>query len=182
MAQKRKRNRSKKWVSWLILLILAVVAGVIVYLVWDNYFNVEKDNNKSQETTQTGETQNEKKVASEGNEEVTGKERVEQYDGEDPNKAETLSGVVTYAGVSGDKLMIRVNIDQYLEGGECGLTLSRAGASIYSSIANVVGNASTATCEGFDVPINELGGGVTEINININSGERSGTIRGEVNI
>ena len=178
MAQTRKRK--KTWISWAILLVLLIGAGAVVYLVWDNYFNDKKNNNEEQKTEQVEEKESNEN-GEEGNVDSE-KKKVEQYDGEDPNKAETLSGVVTYAGVSGDKLMIRVNIDQYLEGGECGLTLSRAGTSIYSSIANVVGNASTATCEGFDVPINELGGGVAEINININSGERSGTIRGEVNI
>ena len=159
-----------------------------MFLVWDNYFNDKKNDKQEGQTTERVE----EKEAVEKNatvddgkdeaEKAVEQKKVEQYDGEDPNKAETLSGVVTYAGVSGDKLMIRVNIDQYLEGGECGLTLSRAGASIYSSIANVIENASTATCEGFDVPVSRLGGGVTEININVNSGERSGTIRGEVNI
>ena len=39
----RRRRRSKKWVSWLIILILLVAAGVVVYLVWDNYFNDRND-------------------------------------------------------------------------------------------------------------------------------------------
>ena len=178
MVQKRKRK--KTWISWVILLVLLIGAGVVAYLVWDNYFNDKRNNNEEQKTEQVEEKES-NKDEEEGNRDSE-KKKVEQYDGADPNKAETLSGVVTYVGVSGDKLMIRVNIDQYLEGGECRLTLSRAGASIYSSIANVVGNASTATCEGFDVSVSGLGGGVTEISININSGERSGTIRGEVNI
>ena len=180
MAQKRKRNRSKKWISWLILLILAVAAGVIVYLVWDNYFNDKKEDNGGQDTVQVNEGQN--KEASSAEEETVEKKKVEQYDGEDPNKADTLSGVVTYAGVNNDVLMVRVNIDQYLEDGECALTLSRGGSNIYSSIAEIVGGPSTASCAGFDVPVSGLGGGATEININLKSGERSGVIYGEVNI
>ena len=54
--------------------------------------------------------------------------------------------------------------------------------AINESIANIIGSASTSTCEGFDVPISGLGGGVTKININLSDGERSGVIRGEVNI
>ena len=178
MAQTRKRK--KNLVSWAILLVLLISAVVVVYLVWDNYFNDNKNNQEEQKKEQVEEGESNKSEKEEDGD--LEKKKVEQYDGEDPNKAETLSGVVTYAGVSGDKLMIRVNIDQYLEGGECRLTLSRGGVSIYSGIANVVGNASTATCEGFDVSISELGGGVTEINISVDSGERSGTIRGEVSI
>ena len=182
MAQKRKRKN--KWISWLILLVLIIVAGVIVFLVWDNYFNNEKNNRNEQgvEQKKDKESDENEKDRGTGSSENIEKEKVQQYDGEDPNKAETLSGAVTYAGVSGDNLMIRVNIDQYLESGECRLTLVRSGATIYNSIANVVGNVSTATCEGFDVPVSKLGGGVVDIIININSGERSGTVHGEVKI
>ena len=78
--------------------------------------------------------------------------------------------------------MIRVNIDQYVGSGSCELTLVRGGATIYNSIASIIGGASTATCEGFDVPVAGLGGGTVEININLSADGRSGTIRGEVGI
>lgn len=178
MAQKQKRKRSKKWVSWVILLVLLIGAGVVVYLVWDNYFNDKKDKD-TQETVQISEKNEEEKS---GGGDVVEKKKVEQYEGDDPNNAETLSGVVTYAGVNDGVLMVRVNIDQYLDSGECGLTLVRGGATIYNSIANIVGNVSTATCEGFDVPVGGLGGGETDININVKSGERSGVIHGKVSL
>ena len=179
MAQKRKRN--KRWISWVILLVLAVAAGVVVYLVWDNYFNDKREENREDETAQVEEGKGEEKEESENSDEVE-KKKVEQYDGEDPNKVDTLSGVVTYAGVNDGILMVRVNIDQYLDSGECGLTLARGGGTIYSSIAEIVGGPSTASCAGFDVPVSGLGGGVVEININLNSGERSGVIHGEAEI
>lgn len=181
MAQKRKRNRSKKWVSWLILLILIVVAGVIVYLVWDNYFNDKKDNNKEQDMVQTDEEQD-NGISSEDGDGIVEKKKIEQYDGEDPNKADTVSGVVTYAGVNNGVLMVRVNIDQYLESGECELMLLREGGTIYSSISEIVSGPSTASCAGFDVPVSGLVGGAVEIKINLKSGERSGVIHGEANI
>lgn len=176
MAQKRKRN--KKWISWVFLLVLLIVAAVVVYLVWDNYFN-DKNNDKNEQETSKAEDVNSE---SKNDDKTIEKKKVEQYDGDDPNKADSLSGVVTYAGVNDGVLMIRVNIDQYLESGECGLTLSRGGGTIYNSSAEIAGGPSTASCAGFDVPVSGLGGGVTDININLKSGERSGTIRGEVNI
>lgn len=184
MAQKRKRNSNKKWVTWVFLLVILVVAGVIVYLVWDSYFRDkdDEDKNKQQEVEQVEKRDEVEKKEEKSDDGVTGKEKVEQYDGEDPNSAEMLSGVVTYAGVSGGKLMIRVNIDQYLESGRCELTLERGGTVIYSDEANVVGNVSTSTCEGFDVLLDKLGSGVIGIGIKVNSGERSGTIHGEVSV
>ena len=76
--------------------------------------------------------------------------------------------------------MIRVNIDQYVDGGTCELSLQ--GNTTYSDTANIAGGASTATCEGFNVPANMLASGTYQIIIKINSGGKTGTIKGEVNI
>jgi hypothetical protein len=46
----------------------------------------------------------------------------------------------------------------------------------------VVGNVATATCEGFDVPVDGISGGVTDIMITINSGEKTGAIAGKVEL
>ena len=45
MAQKRKRKKTSvaKWIVRVFLLILFIAAVVIVFLVWDNYFNDKKD-------------------------------------------------------------------------------------------------------------------------------------------
>lgn len=182
----RKKQKNKKNVLWLSIIVILVVAGVGGYFAM-NLLSSEKENKEETskyEEKKEQEKYDENSAKDEGSEEevvVEGKEIV-QYEGENANNSETLTGVVTYAAVSGDKLIIRVSIDQYLSNGTCGLTLSRGGDTIYSSIANIIGSASTSTCEGFDVPISGLGGGATEINIKLDSGERSGVIRGEVNI
>lgn len=184
MAQKRKRN--KKWIYVMLVVVLVASAGVTCWLLRGTKSDW-KEGGQTETTLQREDDIDEEEVERPSEEVAkvdpdTGKEIVVQYDGEDPNQADDLSGVVTYAGVVDGTLMIRVNIDQYLEGGNCELTLIRDGANIYSSIANIVGGPSTATCEGFDVPIGGLEGGQTEININLNADERHGVIRGEVNI
>ena len=187
----KRRKRSKKWIYWLFTLILLVAAGVVCYLVWDAYFRDKSNQAGSQESSEVVENKDEKEdKTSENKEEAEGelksesveKKKVEQYDGSDPNEANDLSGVVTYAGVNNGKLMIRVNIDQYLTDGKCELTLTRGGATIYNSITNIVGSATTATCEGFDVPVSELGGGNVGINIKLKTDGRTGSIQGEANI
>lgn len=185
----KRRRRSKKWISWVIILILLIAACVVGYFVWDSYFR-DKSEEKQNNTTEVVEEQkidkndnnSETEDAVDLTNEVDDGKKIEQYDGDNPNTAEALSGVVTYAGVNGDKLMIRVNIDQYLTSGNCELTLTKNGANIYSSIASIVGSASTATCEGFDVPTGNLGGGNIKINIKLNANDKSGVIQGEVNI
>lgn len=192
MAQKRKRKKNKKRLFWFLMLILLVIAAVVVYFVWDGYFK-GKDEGKKESSQEVEKVEERKggeekgKVVKEEDrgqleDEVEDGKEIVQYDGENPNKAESISGVVTYAGVSGERLMIRVNIDQFLDDGECILNLVRNGSTIYSATARVVGNVATATCEGFDVPVDGISGGVTDIMITIYSGEKTGAITGKVEL
>ena len=193
MAQKRKRKKNKKRLFWILMLILLVAAAVVVYFVWDGYFKGKGGGKK--ESSQEVEKVEERKEGEDGGadarieeghgqleDDVKDGKEIVQYDGENPNKAESISGVVTYAGVSGERLMIRVNIDQFLDDGECILNLVRNGSTIYNDTARVVGNVATATCEGFDVPVDGIGGGVADIMITINSGEKTGAITGKVEL
>lgn len=177
MAQKRKKN--KKWIFWVIMIVLFVAAGAVCYLVWDNYFKKKED--KPIEEQSVVEVAVDDVVAGQEQvEEVVEKEKVVQYEGEDPNEEDELTGVVTYVGVSGESLMIRVNIDQYLDSGSCELSLIQNGVA-YSDTTNIVGSAATATCEGFNVPVSGLSGNY-EIVIKINSGGKNGIIKGEAKI
>ena len=187
MAQRRKNKR--KYIYWLVVLTLFVAAGVVVFLVWNNYFRDKGENkqeNESAEVVNDEDDANAKKdVESEDsvNDEAKKAEeekKVVPYEGDDPNEREELTGVVTYAGINDGILMIRVNIDQYVDGGTCELSLQ--GNTTYSDTANIAGGASTATCEGFNVPANMLASGTYQIIIKINSGGKTGTIKGEVNI
>ena len=177
----KKQKKKKNWISWLIILILFVMAAVVAYLVWDAYFRDKKDDKSEMSGGQTEIVENKKDKVNDV-EEVVEKPKTVQYDGSDPNNLEELSGVVTYAGVAGRSLLVRVNIDQYLEEGVCELILVRGGITIYNSVVGIVGNAATATCEGFDVPVDEVGGGKAEIVINLNSGDKRGVINGEASI
>ena len=121
MAQKRKRKNRKKLLFWLTMLVLVAVAVGICYLVWQTYFS--GDSNKQED--ETSKTEEEKDEINENNGvvvdengdeiEIEGKEKVTQYEGENPNKAQDLSGAITFAEVVDGKLMIRMNIDQAKE-------------------------------------------------------------------
>ena len=187
-----KRKRSKKWIYWVVVLVLVVVAGVVAYLVWNNYFANKSDNTTEPETTSKEETPEKTPDTKKSNTDNTDtedytepeqeKEKVLTYEGGDPNKAEELTGALTFASVEGDYLLLRVNIDQYLNSGTCQLSLSQNGGIVYSESANITSAASTATCEGFNVPLSALGTGDFEVVVHLDSAGKSGFIRGGVTI
>ncbi|MBQ3474283.1 hypothetical protein IJH24_02550 [Candidatus Saccharibacteria bacterium] len=176
----KRRRRSKKWISWLFLLMLLIAAIAVCSMVFKSYFGNEKEEPESELEVKKETKEDEDEEPEE--QEVVEKEEVVQYDGEDPNNSEEITGVITYAGVSGDSLMIRVNIDQYLSNGQCSLKINEYGTEIYNDSALLVNSASTMTCEGFDVPIPAIGGGDFEIIINVDADGKSGTITGEVSV
>ncbi len=178
----RRRRRSKKWISWLFFLVLIAAAIVVCSMVFKAYFSDEKGESSS-EIEGEGEDEKEKTEKDEPEEgEVVKKEEVVQYDGEDPNNSGEITGVITYAGVVNGNLMIRMNIDQYLLDGTCELRLEENGVEVYEDSAGLIDSAATVTCEGFDVPVSEIGGGTYQILIDVYSGEKSGTIIGEVGV
>lgn len=182
----RKQRRISKWISWLFILLLLIIAGVVCYLVWNNYLNNNKTNEqeKQEQFVDEREEENEKLInnaVEENNEEIDDK-KVIPYEGNDPNLSEELSGSVTYAGVLNNKITIRVNIDQYLSDGNCVLNLTKDGIAAYSESVNIINSASTATCEGFDIPVSNVKVGKYEIEIKISSGDKTGIIRGEIEI
>lgn len=179
-----KRRKQNHW--WIIMtVIIMIVGGVVFAVIASRPQGSDEPKGDESIVEEPGDTVEKKEGGTEvsnDKSDTTEKKKVEQYDGDDPNTADSLSGVVTYAGVNGNNFSVRVNIDQYLENGKCELILKRNDATIYSSIANIISNASTATCEGFDVPVENLGGGMVSININLSADGRTGQIRGEGNI
>jgi len=100
-----------------------------------------------------------------------------------PVVSDTLSGTINYKAVTDDKLSIRVTIYQPLDTGTCVLTLVRTSdGKRISNTTQVVENPSSSTCNGFDIPVSELGPGTWNITTTITSGSKTGTITGEVSI
>lgn len=180
-----RRKRNRKWLKWVILLVLVAVAGVVWYFVWDGYFREKPKEEvaKPAEVTEVVEKPAEildAEITEEEKTEVA--EKMEQYESVKTETSE-YTGVVNYAAVSGDKLVIRVNIDQYVSGGTCRLSLRKDGAEVYSETAKVADVVSTATCEGFDVALSKIGAnGELDIVVEVSAGGKSGVINGKVGI
>lgn len=178
----RRRKRNKKWLLWIMVLIFIVIASVIIILVWNNYFR-DKEIPSQVDTEQVVvDVNNDIQEETIDNEGEYDEPKVVQYEGDNPNLNNTLTGAVTYVAVNNATLNIRINIDQYLNEGKCSLAILNDNNEIYSEEANIVGSVATSTCEGFDVPVSELGNGKFELRIVLRSSDKTGIISGEVNI
>ena len=100
-----------------------------------------------------------------------------------PVTSSALTGTINFKTVTSDTLALRTTIYQMIDGGDCTLTLTRTtDGKVVTKNAKIVANPSSATCNGFDIPLTELGPGKWSINIILSSGGKSGSIMGEVSI
>lgn len=178
----RRSNRKLVW--WGAGILVATIILIVALVVKNNLKNETRRETQTQVETKKVEETEEKteKMETPAEEVANQKEDVKQYDGESPNTTETLTGVISYAGVSGSDLIIRVNIDQYLASGSCKLALLKDGTIIYNSTAEIESSVSTSTCDGFKISTAELKSGELTIEITLEADNKSGKITGVVTI
>lgn len=181
----KKTNKNKKIIPIIVIFII-ICAGTFFALNILQTSNDETgkttDNSTINSTDiSTEPVENSKKEDAKEKEKIEKKPEIIQNDGEDPNKSEELTGTLTTANISRDKLVIRVNIDQFLTSGKCILNLKSTTSTIREE-ANIITSASTSTCEGFDIPTSELSSGKWNIEILLNSNNKTGKITGEIDV
>lgn len=175
---KRKNGRRAKFglknlIFPCILIIVAIATFFIFQSFQGNHTNTPTHDTSVQNTSPE-ETPSEAPVGE--LEEEIDKTPV-QFEGENPNTQDNLSGSITAAFISGEKAIIRVNIDQFLSTGSCELVLT-SGNQTYSESARIIPEASTSTCEGFDIPLEKISTGTWQILINLSSDSKTGQITG----
>ena len=184
MAKKHKKQ-SKKWIIWILLVVLFVAVAVAVYFVGKTLIKKDEQEVKpSNETTEEVEkmpTQDDFTTPDDTDDGMPEKKTV-LYEGGDPNKSPELTGVVTGSNVANGNLVIWTNIDQYLNTGTCELILQENGQKVYKDEVKIVADVSTSYCEDFVVPVSAVGAGQYQIIINLNSGDKTGIINGEVEL
>ena len=89
---------------------------------------------------------------------------------------------MSYADVINDELVIRISIDQFLQSGNCNLTVSRNGVTYYTQTVGILESVTTSTCDGFKIPVNELSKGELQVEVNLESDGKSGKIEGRIRI
>lgn len=186
---KKHQKQKKNLITFALLLGLLVAAGVISFFVAKTFFvkkdtdGTDKDNSSKVVEGGKGGVEKTEPESEQGTTEESPEDKtIIQYEGEDPNASESLTGVITYSSINDGVLSIRVNIDQYLTEGICNIYITRDDATLYSSSAAIVDAASTSTCEGFDIGLTEEMSGSMQILIDIISGDRVGQIAGGIDL
>lgn len=188
----QKKNRfTKKKLIITTAVILSLILGLVGYFLLSANQSAEKpeSNQKRHSSNQTSSssenpTSSTSQADSAANAPVSREEEKEislPYEGESVNEAQSLSGAITYNGVSGDNLVIRTSINQYLSTGTCALSITNGSRTI-TRTSNIIANPSSSACEGFDIPTSEVGSGSWDISVTLSSGDRSGTLTGKVSI
>ena len=181
-----RTNNKRKWIVGVIVLIALIIVGVVIGIILNQNEGDDYDENDGNNSTEMIDEKESGRKDDETEEEYSTRlaeeKRIKQYEGGDPNKAEELSGAITYTGVNDGILVIGMNIDQFLSDGNCELNLMRDGDLVYSTNARILAEVSTSTCDGFNIPIDGLGNGMTKVIIKLTSNGKNGEINGEVNI
>lgn len=180
---RRKKRKSGKIIFGILVVVALGVAGLVAY----EYFLKPKDTEEPEPTQIVTPTPVETPTdqgRGEVPEQPLEKEPVVQYDGDNPNENGGLTGVVTYAGATASNIIIRVNIDQYVDGGTCVLSLRQNGNIVFTIGAGLIADVSTSTCNGFNIPRSSIqnASGNYEISIELYSNGKSGTISGELSL
>lgn len=177
--------RSHSWI--LVLIIILIIVAVITVVIFVTKPHSDTTSNPSQPDVPTSdETSNPSSEtppeSSSGQESPDNK--APQYEGEDPNDLNELTGVITYKGVENNTLVIMTVLNQYLhQTGICVVTLTgRTQHNIYTASVDAHGDATTSYCEDFDVPISNLASDTYDIEIKLTGDGKTGTIHDEVTL
>lgn len=169
-------------VSFLIVLIVAVAVTIVVFM----------SINRVQETLPEAPENAPKPIApiepDEQDESPEPEDKVDQYEGEDPNKLPDLTGRVAYKAVNREQnleaLTVSASIDQYLtEAGTCTLRLKNSNnIEVYSSTLPAQPDVTTSACGPFEIPISDFSPGAYQIEITVSGDNKTGLITDTVQL
>lgn len=164
------------------ILVIAAIVCAIIFFVKPNEkatSNPPSTDDTTQESpeqspqTNDGQHNNEDEPYSDPDQITT------QYEGENPNLANDLSGIVTYTNYQDGVLSIGTMINQYLSDGSCELKLTGSNGNVYTASSEIFAAASTSACSDFKL---NVASDSYKIEIILNSNGKQGIITGEYNL
>lgn len=93
-----------------------------------------------------------------------------------------LSVLITSKSQNTQTLQIRAEINKLLATGTCSITLTQGPSTVKPNPVAIQNLASTATCQGFDVPLSDLKPGDWNFVLQVVSGEKTASVTDKVTI
>ena len=175
----KPKKENKKRTRVIIIVAAAIVLGLIIVFIVFQIINNQKPDNKSNNSSSTSTSQTNQESSTTTKEDP---KKVTQYEGNDPNDSNELTGSITSAFIANGQFILRVNINQYISGGTCTLTMTK-GTSTFTRTVPLIANVSSSTCQGFDAQASEVSTGTWHAVIDLNSNDgKKGKIESEVNL
>lgn len=159
-----KKSSKKPLLAALLLFVIVCVAGVFFYM---NSARDKSSVNLSNPTSEQINAGNEQKKKSiEGTDPSSAAKNDPDDTRPDANDQANLSVTITAANQNSGVLQIRTLINAISNDGSCTLTLTQGDKTITKQ-ASTQAQATTSTCEGFDVPVSDLSPGSYNIKVSV---------------
>lgn len=183
--QKNTPWYQRAWVITLFVILgIACVVALIIFVVKPDQTDTQEDKTSSSIINDKNPTTDPPIESNKTTNDEDGPEKTIQYEAENPNRLNELSGFITSALQDGTNLYINAMIAQYLETDTtCNLTLKGTNTnSTYTATVKALPDVTTSNCEEFVIPITNLAPDYYQITIDLSSAEKQGTITGGVQV
>ena len=172
----------------ILVLLAAAVAGFFIFKAINGHNSGNSDttsenaNNADNSDTSENSDNTSEDTAKDGPEAAaTSDQTPTQYEGENPNSLEQLTGIVSFAGVANNSFLVNVTIDQYIAG-TCSFVLEGPSGARITSSADIEFDPATTYCS-YSGPVPTSGDWKIIVTVTESTGEhRTGTITGEATI
>lgn len=161
-----------------LLILVAVIAFLIVS-------NINPDSNTADQSTGPDDSSMEEVPRNyedipEGDE---WEPKVKQYEGENVNHSNELSGSISYQDVDANKnVTLYTTIDQIVNSGSCALNLKQGNKVLYSTTVTAHADITTSICDPITFSAAQIPSGTYQIEIQISGDNKTGIINSEVNL
>lgn len=192
---KNKRPNSKyrtprSWAIPLLVALLLIIVGIIIVLIIKPFSRSasKQTTNPAQKSTTYVETpdsngQQATNPNTPSDSEAEPEDKTKQFEGEDPNQLDQLTGSITYRNVEQGTLSVAVIINQSLrQPGTCTLILTGPNQERRTATSAAVVDVTASVCETLELPVGGLGHGEYTIEVQLSGDGKSGSVKDRIEL
>ena len=176
------RHKKGRIIAILAIVLVVGIVGTVLVLNLVKLSNSsnqsadEQSNSVDQTDMTSGSAEN---VNALGSTNEAGNKTPAQYEGENPNNYDNLTGIITFAGISEGQFVISVALDQYTTG-NCKFEATSPSGSVISADVNIAVGPSSSFCS-YSGPVPSEHGKYN-ITVTPSNANKTGLITGEVEL